>query len=132
MWLLVDCFLLEKTIEICLDTRNYLNQREKTDFSDGVSFFYLWEDFCNSHCGLNECESWRSGLEWNRFFFSCKMWGFSLYFEDYGGDFGFDERNPYLVIAIARWLTEPKTNQTKNANAWKSLLKRAELVKAYA
>ncbi len=39
MWLLVGCFLLEKTIEICLDTRKYVNKREKTDFSDGVSFF---------------------------------------------------------------------------------------------
>ena len=29
MWLSVDCFLLEKTIEICLDTRKYVNKREK-------------------------------------------------------------------------------------------------------
>lgn len=65
-------------------------------------------------------------------FFSWKEVFFWLYFKCYGGDFGFDERNPYPSRAIAQRLTEPKINQQKNANAWKSLLKRAELVKAYA
>ncbi len=65
-------------------------------------------------------------------FYSWKQTFISLYLKTDGGDFGFDGRNLYLLIAIAQWLTEPKTNQTKNANAWKSLLKRAELVKAYA
>ena len=49
-----------------------------------------------------------------------------------GVTFGFDERNPCPLRAITQWSTELKTDQTKNANAWKSLLKRAELVKAYA
>ena len=49
-----------------------------------------------------------------------------------GVTFGLDERNPCPLRAITQWSTELKTDQEKNANAWKSLLKRAELVKAYA
>ena len=49
-----------------------------------------------------------------------------------GVTFGFDERNPCPSRAITQWSNELKNDQTKNANAWKSLLKRAELVKAYA